>query len=181
MANIVLFWGGFLATTTIVTADGTIGELQTQDFDNAGSTVSDDYLTVSEEEIDYDDGNSIEERKSCSPTISCTRAGGYCVKSRKACNGTVDKNGCRGGKRCQCCLSDQTTPAPYITSTPCPTTGPTVPSNLTWHRVGRDRFVRFSQNMNWINARALCRRNGLDLYEPYNSTAIAIYLDDNFS
>ncbi|CAL4075269.1 unnamed protein product, partial [Meganyctiphanes norvegica] len=43
------------------------------------------------------------------------------------------------------------------------------------------RFVRFSQNMNWINARALCRRNGLDLYEPYNSTAIAIYLDDNFS
>ncbi|CAL4066223.1 unnamed protein product, partial [Meganyctiphanes norvegica] len=49
------------------------------------------------------------------------------------------------------------------------------------HRVGRDRFVRFDQEMNWINARVLCQSNGLDLYRPNNITAVSQYLEDNFS
>ncbi|CAL4108968.1 unnamed protein product [Meganyctiphanes norvegica] len=50
-----------------------------------------------------------------------------------------------------------------------------------WHIVGTDRFVRFPQEMNWNDARALCLGCGMDLYKPNNAVAVAQYLEDNFS
>ncbi|CAL4121184.1 unnamed protein product, partial [Meganyctiphanes norvegica] len=57
---------------------------------------------------------------------------------------------------------------------------PSVSPNLTWTVVGCDRFVRFPEEMNWHQGRALCQSHGLDLYRPCNLTAVAQYLDDNF-
>ncbi|CAL4143363.1 unnamed protein product, partial [Meganyctiphanes norvegica] len=78
------------------------------------------------------------------------------------------------------------TPCAVDTCTPCPTNdltteGPTVSPNLPWHTVGRDRFVKPDQEMNWINSRALCQSYSLDLYRPYNITAVAEYLEETFS
>ncbi|CAL4126159.1 unnamed protein product, partial [Meganyctiphanes norvegica] len=54
-------------------------------------------------------------------------------------------------------------------------------SQYQWHIVDTDRFVRFPQEMNWDDARALCRGCGMDLYKPKNIVAVAKYLEDNFS
>ncbi|CAL4178370.1 unnamed protein product [Meganyctiphanes norvegica] len=66
-----------------------------------------DSLMVSEEEIDFNYGNFSTRRKGCSPTISCTLAGGHCVKSGSDCDGKLDKKGCSGGKKCKCCIPDE--------------------------------------------------------------------------
>ncbi|CAL4115682.1 unnamed protein product, partial [Meganyctiphanes norvegica] len=50
-----------------------------------------------------------------------------------------------------------------------------------WYIVGTDFFVRFPQEMNWEDARALCLGCGMDLYKPKNAVAVAKYLEDNFS
>merc|ERR1711962_480425 len=45
--------------------------------------------------------------KKCSPTVSCTHAGGHCFISGEHCKGTIDAFGCTTGKNCMCCLPDK--------------------------------------------------------------------------
>ncbi|CAL4154295.1 unnamed protein product, partial [Meganyctiphanes norvegica] len=76
---------------------------------------------------------------------------------------------------------------PEVTTTPCPTSnmitegGLTVTPDLPWLTVARDRFVRFAQEINWIDAQSLCQSHGLALYQPLDIVAVAQYLEDNFS
>ncbi|CAL4203182.1 unnamed protein product [Meganyctiphanes norvegica] len=53
--------------------------------------------------------------------------------------------------------------------------------SLKWLTVGHDMFVMFNQTMHWPDARALCKRYKLDLYQPIGILMVANYLDDNFS
>ncbi|CAL4063812.1 unnamed protein product, partial [Meganyctiphanes norvegica] len=132
----------------------------------------------------------------CKPTNLCTLAGGFCVKKKKDCEGTLDASGCKG-KKCKCCIPDETTPPPPTcpvitcpapTTCPvitfpacptCPTTVPTTTSGLDWQTCGRDRFVRFGEKMIWNDARSLCKSHGLDMYHPIDLLKLAEYLEKN--
>ncbi|CAL4124190.1 unnamed protein product, partial [Meganyctiphanes norvegica] len=117
MENIVFIFGSLLFSTAIVAAavlDPGDGPLPWFGLGDTGSQLNiSDTLKFSEEEEDaaIGDLNSIAERNVCNPTISCIRAGGYCVEKNKDCEGTLDASGCKG-KKCKCCIPDDTTPAP---------------------------------------------------------------------
>ncbi|CAL4089013.1 unnamed protein product, partial [Meganyctiphanes norvegica] len=274
MRNTLNFWGISLVTTTVAVAVAVNLESSARGSkDGVLPIKSADFLRLTENEVKFTNWESMAERKkSCAPTILCTRAGGYCVRSRADCTGVVDPHGCRRGRSCKCCIPDQTSPAPpacpSVDCTPCPTSdittggpttyiptegpttaitpkgpttarntegpttaettesqnttrttdgpttaritkgpittkttegpttariteGPTAAitteddpteSNLPWVTVNSDQFVRLDQQASWDDARTLCRRQGLDLFEhPRDVVALSKYLDENFS
>ncbi|CAL4235807.1 unnamed protein product, partial [Meganyctiphanes norvegica] len=52
--------------------------------------------------------------------------------------------------------------------------------NLEWNTVDSDLFVRFDRQEYWNDARAVCQEFGLELYQPRNPMAVAIYLKDKY-
>ncbi|CAL4099022.1 unnamed protein product [Meganyctiphanes norvegica] len=97
MRNTVKLWGVVLVTLSAAAG--------------AASDIPPELMT--EEESDSDISKSITQRSYCTPIMSCSAAGGYCLNpSRTSCNGTVDPEGClhgkgKKGKRCGCCIPGQ--------------------------------------------------------------------------
>ncbi|CAL4141649.1 unnamed protein product [Meganyctiphanes norvegica] len=196
-------WGVILVTATALVdteaaADTSVFDSQktpsVQNLVTIGLTNNDaDFSKIPENEIVFDHGEAMTERrkKGCHPTILCDRIGGFCVKSRKDCKGTVDRYGCRGGKKCKCCIPDRTTAAPVTCPvdkcTPCPTSpittteGHTRNPNVDWDNIGSDWFVKIDQRVSWDEARALCQEQDLDLYQPIDPPAVARYLEDKYN
>ncbi|CAL4161033.1 unnamed protein product, partial [Meganyctiphanes norvegica] len=159
--------GVFLFSTAIATAVLDPGEGVSGDrLDATGSQLNiSDTSIGSDEEDDFGRGNLPSKEEGCFPTDLCKLSGGFCVKTRKQCKaygGTFHPRGCTG-KGCKCC----------VPSLP-------LPSDVTWHVVGSDQFVRFPMKMNWYKAQALCQTYNLNLYHPIDSVAVSEYLEINF-
>ncbi|CAL4131729.1 unnamed protein product, partial [Meganyctiphanes norvegica] len=114
----------------------------------------------------------------CWPTPGCTHAGGYCVRFRSDCNGTIALGGCKT-KKCKCCKPDQrdstTTPmpCPVVTCPTCTTPDledtPCSACDLGDYCVGNKcYFIPKGGPMTWPEAKLECIKQSGRLAEPRN-------------
>ncbi|CAL4070568.1 unnamed protein product, partial [Meganyctiphanes norvegica] len=186
-------WGVVLVTaTTLAATAATLTDSETSPSRKGlvaiGLKLKDKYVSkISGKEIVIDHGKAMAEHrnKGCSPPDLCDRLSGFCVKSQKECKDTVALLGCRGVKKCICCIvPDGTTPAPVTCPLVTCTSSPTQPVITTtgpdWENVNSDWFMRFDQEVNWDDARIFCQEKGLDIFQPKDAPAVAIYLEDKY-